>query len=241
MISRETAEKRFREAAISSPNHALGVVAWEGPRVGVTYVNYSCTCGWGQSWPINQNGTIPVVVHRQINRHITRMTAQEEGVESEPKLIGSVIRPKVTYQYWAAHFSSDLVEATRDKKRWSHGNRWWPWCVVIRNSLGYRTLSASKTEAEAIRKAIAAIERQRLNGYETEILYDEPDVGVEAPALDFGTIVKRLIVQMKEVKNLAPHEYVKLREEVDDAIAQIGILEQLRDELNDRIADTLKF
>lgn len=239
MISTETSEKRALARIKEEPGHAPRFT-WEGEREGSwrTGYDFSLECECGKAIGYNkgdglttQTGAVSAHTIKAFNHHINDI--RNQGMVSEPILIGRVKKQRVTNEVWVFHQANDKP----DKEASRYGLRfYYPWNVLLKNTSGWRSLGGSQTKERAISGATAYLDKQ--SGYhEIEYVYkDSP--GVEAPVATIVNSVTRLVQRASETKD-NPIKLSELLADLDTGVKQLQILAPLRDQVQDRLNESL--
>lgn len=246
------AEGKFRRHVISNQKHQIEVT-WD-PDTQKAYqpVEYqlSCSCGNASGWNwrergLNKDDTMPKKAITTVNAHIINSTREHNLVEQrkegaeEPRLVARVHMTRVVHEWWIAHQTSDLaVELNISQRSGIHDN--YPWKVLQKNTRRWKFVQSHRTKEQAVAAILKYVEKERYRGHGVEIVDANMELGIEAPVATIASSVRRLIDDAKELgEDPAPHELAAILQATDDGMAQLELLEPLREELRNRFGRAL--
>lgn len=245
------AEAKFRSKVISNQDHQIEVT-WD-PDTQKAYqpIEYhlSCSCGKASGWQwrdrgLNKDDTMPRKAVTTVNAHIINSTREtdlvrqrKEGSE-EPRLVARVHMTRVIHEWWIAHQTSDLAVELGIGQRNGHVN--YPWKVLQKNTRRWKFVQSHRTKEQAVAAILKYVEKERYRGHGVEIVDANMELGIEAPVATIASSVRRLIDDAKELgEDPAPHELAAILQATDDGMAQLELLEPLREELRNRFGRAL--
>ncbi len=247
------AERAFHRKVVQEPGHII-TVTWESGLIAGRVDQYSvqCSCGAEQGWGwkdrgMNADGSMSGKSVMLANQHVIEVQRDKDyklswgNERPEPRLIAKVHLSRVTHEWWVAHMDSNLVQETVYPKGHNQPiSAQWPWKILQKNSHRYKFIQSHRTQEQAVGAVLKYVERERYRGHDVTILDDEMTVGIEAPAATIEVSVRRLINAAKSLgKNPTPHSLAAVLQATNDGVAQLELLEELREELRNRFGQAL--
>lgn len=243
------AEARFRNKVIPNKDHQIEVTWNADTQKSYQPIEYHlrCSCGKGGGWQwrdrgLNQDDTMPKKAITTVNAHIINATRERDLVEQrkegweEPRLVARVHMTRVTHEWWIAHQTSDLAVELGIVGRLDN----YPWKVLQKNTRRWKFVQSHRTKEQSVAAILKYVEKERYRGHGVEIIDANMELGIEAPVATIASSVRRLIDDAKELgDNPAPHEVAAILEATQDGLAQLELLEPLREELRNRFGQAL--
>ncbi len=185
-------------------------------------------------------GRLSISGFKFFNEHL--MSLEPNTVFEEPTKVLQVTLTRVSHEWWVTHYESDWAEELRDGTRWYGGDRNHPWLVVRKDSKGWRLRDHQQTKDAAIGKCLDERLKYLAAGHAVEVCTEENTTGLIAPAATIQGAVKGLINDYKGLRdNATPIEVNEWMKKANDAISQMELLEQFRDDVNNRLLESMEF
>lgn len=246
-IPTDKAEERFFKRVLDVKGHKVtitwGKLSQDRWNEGRQEFTLTCSCGvpitgWQGRWSTNADGAIGKHVLTGVNSHIQQARVNE-GISREPvedaKLLMRVPMLRgLEHEYWAVDVrDTDFFEGI--KKRPPNVATMYRYQVWFRDSRG-------KWDQwgwfENLEEAAGAVSKRRwkyTSDGKLPLMMYETDAGAQSPAISVSVAVRKLIDDFAEIDKSNPIIVKPWLDRVDDALTQMDLLAQLRDEVRNHL------